>query len=114
MPVTYPAPGVKWGTDVGLGHTHVSKFRYTGPASYTTGGEAVAAGAVKLGTIEEILSAVAIAATGAATAIIFAYNSATGKMQAFWAPGAKAALAEVDASTDLSDYAVTMLAIGGA
>lgn len=96
------------------GHYHLSPVRITGPTTYTTGGDALAAGSVKLGVIEGMLGGLAIATTGAATAVIFAYNRLTGKMQAFWQTGAAAAAAlpEVDNGTDLSDYTADVLFYG--
>ena len=113
--ITYPptTPQVAWPRDDRGGSARVM-FSWTGSASYTTGGDAIAAGEIKLGVIEYMPAAVAIAATGAATAIIFQYNYVTGKMQAFWQTGAAAAAAlpEVTSTTDLSDYTALVIAEG--
>jgi len=89
-------------------------FSWTGATSYVTGGDAITASQIKLGRIEFMPMAGAIATTGAATAILFVYNYVTGKIQAFWQTGAAAAAAlpEVDAATDLSDYTALMVAEG--
>lgn len=116
-PPTVPSVAASWPKDVRGGSARVM-FNYTGPSAgaggYVTGGDPVTAGALKLGYIEWMPPAVAIAATGAATAVIFQYNYRTGKLQAFWQTGAAAAAAlpEVDAGTDLSDYTALMVAEG--
>lgn len=116
--VTYPGTYARWGTDV-RGMSKVAQFDYTGPGAgaggYVTGGDTILAGQIKLGVIERMPPAVAIAATGAATAVLYAWNPVTGKLQAFWQTGAAAAAAlpEVDAGTDLSGYtAYSMVAEG--
>lgn len=115
--ITYPPAGAsygqKWPVDT-RGMSARTLFTYQGATSYATGGDALAAGQIKLGTIEYLPPAVAIAATGAATAIVFVYNYVTGKLQAFWQTGAAAAAAlpEVTAGTDISDYTALMVAEG--
>lgn len=109
---TFVGPGAR-GMDA-WGKSHVMGFRYTGPSSYATGGEALTPGQIKLGTIEAIIPAgPAIAATGAATAIIFAWNPETAKMQAFWGnAGTAGTLPEVTSTTDLTQYRGNFLGFG--
>jgi hypothetical protein len=91
------------GKDV-WGHTAVMPFSYYGPTSYVAGGEAIAANAFKLGVIEEIPAFLGVNAAGT-LAVVYQYNYATGKMQAFYQNEAAAsALVEVAAATDLSLY----------
>ena len=115
--LTYPDATARWGKD-NRGMSMRSQFSYAGPGAgaggYVTGGEALTAQQIKLGTIEYCPPVLAIATAGAATAIIYAYNIATGKIQAFWQTGAAAAAAlpEVDAGTDLSGYVGHFVAEG--
>lgn len=117
--VTYPptTPSVAWPRDDRGGSARVM-FSYTGPGAgaggYVTGGDTILAGQIKLGKIEFMPAAVAIAAVGAATAVIYQFNYVTGKLQAFWQTGAAAAAAlpEVDAGTDLSGYTALLVAEG--
>lgn len=115
--VTYPASNARWGKDE-RGLSMRAQFNYAGPGAgaggYVTGGDPITAQQLKLGTIEYMPPAVAIAAVGAATAVIYQYNYSTGKIQAFWqtGAGAAAALPEVDAGTDLSGYTAFMVAEG--
>lgn len=118
--VTYPPTvptNLAWPVDQRGGSQRVM-FNYAGPSAgaggYVTGGDTVLAGQIKLGTIEYVNPAVAIATTGAATAVIYQYNYVTGKIQAFWqtGAGAAAALPEVTSGTDLSDYTALMVAEG--
>lgn len=113
----YPDPTPAWGKDA-RGLSMRTAFRYTGPGAgaggYVTGGETLDPNDIKLGTIEWCPAVVAPATTGAATAVIYVYNYTTGKIQAFWQTGAAAAAAlpEVDAGTDLSDYTGHFVAEG--
>lgn len=99
------------GKDV-WGHHAVIPFSYYGPTSYSTGGEAIAANAFKLGVIEVIPEFLGVN-SAATLAVVYRYNYATGKMQAFWQNEAAAsALVEVTATTDLSLYTGRGLAFG--
>lgn len=115
-PPTVPAT-IKWPRDDRGGNARVV-FNYTGPTAgaggYVTGGDAILAGQIKLGTIENMLDKVAIATTGAATAVVYVWNPVTSKLQAFWqtGAGAAAALPEVTSGTDLSDYKALIIAEG--
>lgn len=112
--ITFPATGIRWGLDV-FGHYAVAVADYTGPAGpggYVAGGEAVAAGAVKLGAIEVAFDGLASGAA-ATDAVIYHYNRGTGKVQAFWGNGAAASqLTEVTAGTDLSAYTGRLVFMG--
>lgn len=57
----------------------------------------------------------ASSSTNFTTAVVWQYNHATGKLQAFWSAAESSsagALAEVTASTDLSAYTVRVLVAG--
>ena len=111
--VTYPPSSTyptAWPRDDRGGSARVM-FTYTGPASYPTGGDTILAGQIKLGRIEWMPPALAIVA-GGATGILFVFNYATGKLQAYWGGGAGVALTEVTAATDLSTYTALLVAEG--
>src|SRR5204862_8336362 len=89
------------GKDV-WGHTAVMPFSYYGPTSYSTGGEAIAADAFKLGVIEEIPAFLGVNSAGTHAALS-QYNYSTRKMHAFWQNEAsRSAMADVRATTELS------------
>lgn len=114
----FMAPGVitrnvspSRGMDV-YGHSAVCPFQYSGPTNYQAGGDAQVAAAFKLGVIEQIdpFLGVSVATT---TAVMFNYNIATGKMQAFWTgAGLSGAFAEVANGTDLSGFTGSNIAFG--
>src|SRR4051812_24085627 len=79
---TYPATGARWPKDI-IGHFAASFFDYTGSNSYTTGGDALSAGAIKLGAVEYVFPGWGIKSDGS-DAVVFVWNKATGKIQAFW------------------------------
>lgn len=114
----YLAPGVvnknsSRGMDV-WGHFAVCPFSYIGPTVYAAGGDAQAANVFKLGVVEYVEIGVGVSANGL-QAVIYVYNNATNKMQAFWqtpTAGANAPLAEVDNGTDLSGFTAFGLAFG--
>jgi len=84
--------------------------RYTGEASYTTGGEAVAAADFKLSRLDHLI----INGTGEG-GYCFAYDPSAGKIKAFYGdydPAAAGALTEVPAATDVSGSPVDVIAIG--
>lgn len=109
--VTYPAPDQAWGKDVRGRSSHVV-FNYTGPDSYAAGGTSIAAGDIKLGTIENMPPAVAVSSADSTKAVLFVYNKETGKIQAFGGAAGGAVLSEITDATDLSDYSVDMIAEG--
>jgi len=80
--------------------------RWTGPTSYTTGGEAATPAAFGLGTIVVASFTPALDAAGANTRIVV-WNKATQKIQWFSALGT-----EVTAATDLSGYSAGVEVIG--
>lgn len=114
--VTYPASGARWGKDA-RGLSMRAIFNYSGPGAgaggYVAGGDPITAQQIKLGAIEycPVALAVDVATTAA---VLYQYNYATGKIQAFWQTGAAgaAALPEVDAGTDLSGFTALMVAEG--
>ena len=83
--------------------------RYTGEASYTTGGEAVAAADFKLSRLDHLI----INGTGEG-GYCFAYDPSAGKIKAFWVDTTTdgAPQAEVAAATDVSGSPVDVIAIG--
>jgi hypothetical protein len=86
------------------GHVAVSFFSYVGPNPYATGGESHPAGDFKLGVVEEVPAFLGVSAD-TTQAIVFQYNVATSKMQAFWQNElAASALVEVANGTDLSGF----------
>ncbi len=102
---------VSRGKDV-WGHVAVMPFSYVGPTSYSTGGESQPASAFKLGVIEYCPAFLGVNA-GGTLAVVYQYNIATSKMQAFWQNEAAAsALVEVAAATDLSGYTGRGMAYG--
>lgn len=102
---------VSRGKDV-WGHVAVLPFSYYGPTSYSTGGESLLANAFKLGVIECIPEFLGVNSAGT-LAVVYRYNYATEKMQAFWQNEATAsALVEVAATTDLSVYIGRGIAYG--
>lgn len=113
MPAGVVNKDITRGLDV-WGHSAVSPFSYVGPNPYPTGGDAQAAQVFKLGVVEcvDIGVGVNVATTAA---VVFSYNYATGKIQAYWqtpTAGANAALAEVDNGTDLSGFTARGIAFG--
>lgn len=105
---TYPDPLARWGRDSRGLSMHV-QFQYSGPNPYATGGDAIAAGAIKLGAIEYMPPVMAVNGTNA---VMLVYNATTGKIMAFWCAGSGAALVEVTNGTNLSGYVATMIAEG--
>lgn len=84
---------------------------WTGPSTYTTGGDAFVANGIS--TPEIVLPTIARNATTGA--IVLRYDHATGKMQAFWGDNdavADGALVEVANGTDLSAYTARLLVLG--
>lgn len=85
-------------------------FTYTGPASYSTGGDAVTAADFGLSRLDYlVISAVSEGGYG------FAYDPSAGKIKAFDADNdavADGPLIEPDAATDLSGSIVHGLAVG--
>lgn len=113
--VTYPATGSRWGKDQ-RGLSMRVQFTYAGPGAgaggYATGGDTITPQQIKLGTIEWCPAELAMNVATTA-AVIYKYNIATGKMQAFWTgAGLSGALAEVTAGTDLSGFSALMIAEG--
>ena len=102
---------VSRGKDV-WGHVAVMPFSYLGPTSYSTGGEAQSAQAFKLGVVEYCPHFLGVNSGGTA-AIVYQYNIATAKMQAFWQNELTAsALVEVTSGVDLSGYTGRGIAYG--
>lgn len=101
MPATLRAPDYTSSRVVRL-------VRLTGPASYATGGEALAAANFGLSRLEGLI--LSGPATNATTGIKFAaYNYTTGKLMWFTDPGI---MVEETATTDLSAYTLDAVAFG--
>ncbi|HET9258275.1 MAG TPA: hypothetical protein VFO16_24180 [Pseudonocardiaceae bacterium] len=84
----------------------------TGPSTYTTGGDPLAAGQVRMGVIEYIPPFIC---TDGTNAVWGHYNIATGKIQFFWITGAPAGGAvapEVGNGTALNTMVGRMLVYG--
>ena len=107
--ITYP---YKRGVDV-RGHSKMCPVQYVGPASYVAGGDAnFTAGKVKLGTIEWVIPMLGIAANGL-SAVMYAWNPTTEKLQAFWSKTTPAgAFPEVTDGTDLTGFSAILLCYG--
>jgi hypothetical protein len=96
-----------------LGNFRARLIKWTGPSTYTTGGDALAVNGIS--TIEAAIpcgAAIDVATTGA---IVLRYNEATGKVLAYWgeyAAGASGDLIEIANGTDLSGYSVRLLVLG--
>jgi hypothetical protein len=98
-----------------MGGFHALIFGYTGPASYATGGDAIAAGDLKLGKIEHISTMVLQNATP--VALLAVYNHTTGKLLIYYVDNNAASdsgLIEVPNATDLSGYTGRGMAYGTA
>lgn len=92
-----------------LGNLRARIVKWTGPSTYTTGGDAFSANGIA--TIEALIPA-GMARNATTGAIGLAYDHATGKIQAFWDNGAAAPSVEVTNATDLSAYTVRLLVLG--
>lgn len=96
-----------------LGFFRARIVKFTGPSTYTTGGDPLAVNGISV--IEGVMplgGAIDVATTHA---IVLRYNEATGKLQAYWGDNpnaAAAALIEVTNATDLSGYTCRLLVIG--
>jgi hypothetical protein len=84
-------------------------FTYTGPASYSTGGDAVAAKDFKLSRLDFLVFSAA-----GEEGYVFAYDPSAGKIKALWVDTTTdgAPMAEVAATTNLSGSIVHGVAIG--
>lgn len=86
-------------------------FKITGPSSYTTGGEALVAGDLKLGVIEYVADVVLRNAT--TSVVIGKFDYTNNKMQFFWGgASASVSMEEVASTTDLSAYVGRSVAYG--
>jgi len=85
----------------------------TGPSTYTTGGDSLAASSVRLGFIEFVAPFVITDGTNAA---VGHYNNATQKLQFFWQNPSDASagegMKEVTNGTNLSTYVGRMMVVG--
>jgi hypothetical protein len=82
--------------------------KWTGPASYVTGGEAVTASTFGLGKIIAFLSGPAVDAAGAMRLAV--YNPTTGKVM--WYVDGAAGFVEVAGAVNLSTFAAPIEVIG--
>jgi hypothetical protein len=80
-------------------------FNYSGPASYVTGGDPLAASDIRLGVIEDIPEQIA---TNGTNITCFVYVNSTSKLQAF-VPNTGV---EVASGVNLSAYTMRVEAIG--
>jgi hypothetical protein len=102
---------VSRGKDV-WGHVAVMPFSYVGPNPYATGGESHPANDFKLGVIEYCPAFLGVNSAGT-LAVVFQYDIANSKMQAFWQNELTASgLVEVANGTDLSGYTGRGMAYG--
>lgn len=96
-----------------LGFFRARIVKFTGPTTYTTGGDPLAVNGIS--TIEAVLPAgpmINVATTGA---LYVRYNEATGKLQAYYgdnAAGAAGPFIEVANGVDLSGYTGRLLVLG--
>ena len=82
--------------------------RYTGPASYVTGGEAITAATFGLSRLDRLMFS-----SASSTGLVFTWDEANAKVKAFWTgAGLSAVLAEVTATTNLSTAMVDVTAVG--
>lgn len=85
-------------------------FTYTGPASYSTGGDAITAADFGLSRLDYL-----VFSAGGEGGYVFAYDVSAGKIMAFYADYdavADGALIQVAAAVDLSGSVVHGLAVG--
>ena len=81
--------------------------RYTGPASYVTAGDAIAAADFALSRLDYL-----VISGGSEEGYVFSYDPSAGKILAFEAGADAAALDEVATDTDLSGSSVDVIAVG--
>jgi hypothetical protein len=85
------------------GNERVKNFTYTGPSSYSTGGESITPDTLGFVTITSV------SVDGPSGAgVLFRYDYTNQKVQAFWAGAFSTALSEVTNSTNLSTSTVRL------
>lgn len=103
---TLSTPAASKHPDLAFVNARMATRTYTGPASYSTGGDAIAARDLKLSHLLDVLPA--IARNSAGTIRLLYYNRADGTIR--WYDDA---FTEIAATTDLSGFTATIWAIEG-